>query len=235
MQHKTLEPHAGSDVLDKYELKAANTPFRFFIMPVTKDTDIAKAARAAMPVAQPVNVQRQANGAVKMTTATKNATIYYSIDGGEYKKYVSAFANSSACEIKAYCEAADLLPSLEVSYTLDAFVNRASWKVVSVDSQHGGNEAAKVFDNNNSTFWHTEYSGSEPACPHTLVIDMVKSYKVTAFTYLPRQDGSENGMVISLQMARHGALLLFLAHSPRTEQCRLLSWQGRRRVATSSS
>ena len=185
----------GPDVLDKYELKAANTPFRFFIMPVTKDTDIAKAARVAMPVAQPVNVQRQANGAVKMTTATKNATIYYSIDGGEYKKYVSAFANSSACEIKAYCEAADLLPSLEVSYTLDAFVNRASWKVVSVDSQHSGNEAAKVFDNNNSTFWHTEYSGSEPSCPHTLVIDMVKSYKVTAFTYLPRQDGSENGMV----------------------------------------
>jgi hypothetical protein len=64
-----------------------------------------------------------------------------------------------------------------------------------VDSQHGGNEARLAFDGNTNTFWHTEYQGSEPTCPHTLIVDMLKPYWVTAFTYLSRQDGNQNGMV----------------------------------------
>ncbi|MBQ1701394.1 MAG: discoidin domain-containing protein, partial [Prevotella sp.] len=60
---------------------------------------------------------------------------------------------------------------------------------------HGGNEARLAFDGNNNTFWHTEYQGSEPSCPHTLIVDMGIPYWVTAFTYLARQDGNQNGMV----------------------------------------
>lgn len=185
----------GPDVLDKYELRAANTSFRFFIIPLTKDVEMAKAARVDMPVAQPVNCERMSNGRIKMSTATKNATIYYSIDGGEYKKYSTTITYNDPCKIKAYCTASNLIQSIEMEYSFDQYINRAVWKLVSVDSQHGGNEATKAFDNNNTTFWHTEYTGSEPTCPHTLVVDMAKSYKVAAFTYLGRQDGSENGMV----------------------------------------
>ena len=56
-------------------------------------------------------------------------------------------------------------------------------------------EARLAFDGNTSTFWHTEWGSVEPRCPHTLVVDMAKEYKVTAFTYLSRQDGNQNGMV----------------------------------------
>lgn len=185
----------GPDVLDKYELKAANTSFRFFIMPVTKTTDMAKEARVSMPVAQPVNCERMSTGRIKLSTPTPKATIYYSIDGGEYQKYSSAFTNNDACTIKAYSIADGLKQSIEMTYNVDAYINRTAWKVVSVDSQHGGNEATKAFDNNTSSFWHTEYSGSEPRCPHTLVVDMGKSYDIKAFTYLSRQDGNQNGMV----------------------------------------
>ncbi len=185
----------GPDVLDKYELKAANTSFRFFIIPVTNETDVARAARVNMPVAQPVNCERMSNGRIKMTTPTKGATIYYSINGGEYKRYSTAFVNNDACDIKAYCTATNLMQSIELSYSFDQYINKSVWKLVSADSQHGGNEATKAFDNDNSTFWHTEYQGSEPRCPHTLIVDMTKSYKVAAFTYLGRQDGSDNGMI----------------------------------------
>ena len=51
------------------------------------------------------------------------------------------------------------------------------------------------FNNNINTFWHTEYWGTEPTCPHTLVVDMVKTYLVTHFTYTARTDGNSNGMV----------------------------------------
>ena len=185
----------GPDVLDKYELKAANTPFRFFIMPITAGVKAADVARVEMPVCQSVSCERQSNGRIKMTTPTKNATIWYSIDGGDYQKYTTVVNNNDACTIKAYCTADGLLTSPVMTYHFDLFINKTAWKLVSADSQHSGNEAKLAFDGKNNTFWHTEYQGSEPQCPHTLIIDMVNTYKVTAFTYLARQDGSQNGMV----------------------------------------
>lgn len=185
----------GPDVLDKYELKAENTAFRFFIIPLTKDVDKASAARVDMPICQAVSCERATAGRIKMTTPTKNATIYYSIDGGEYQKYSTAFTHNDACTIKAYCVADGLVQSPEMTYKFDMYINKTGWKLVSADSQHSGNEATKAFDNNNSSFWHTEWSGSEPRCPHTIIINMNKIYEVTAITYLSRQDGNSNGMV----------------------------------------
>ena len=185
----------GPDVMEKYELKADNTEFRFFIMPVTAQKNAAQMARVGMPVCQSVNCQRATNGRIKMTTATSNATIYYSIDGGEWQKYTAPLANNAACTIKAYSTAEGMMDSPVMTFDFDLYINKTTWRLVSVDSQHGGNEATKAFDNNLSTFWHTEYTGSEPTCPHTIVIDMAKIYQVTAFTYTARTDGSQNGMV----------------------------------------
>ena len=185
----------GPDVMDKYELKAANTAFRFFIIPLANGESASAKARVGMPVCQPVSCERTLAGRIKMSTTTPKATIYYSIDGGEYKKYTSQFTYNDACTIKTYCTLEGMLDSQEMEYSFDFFVSKTGWRLVSVDSDHSGNEARLAFDNNNSTFWHTEYWGSEPRCPHTLVVDMLKNYNVTAFTYLARQDGNQNGMV----------------------------------------
>lgn len=185
----------GPDVLDKYELKAANTSFQFFIMPVTADEDMAKKARVSMPIAQPVSCERSTNGRIKMTTDTPNGTIYYSIDGGEYQKYTTAITHNDACTIKAYSIADGMMQSLEMEYEFDQYVNKSTWKLVSADSQQGGNEATKAFDNNDASFWHTAWGANEPKCPHTIIIDMRTSYYVSALTYLGRQDGNDNGKV----------------------------------------
>jgi len=185
----------GPDVMEKYELRSANTPFRFFIMPLTNDVDAKAVSRVDMPVCQPVSCERQNNGTIRMTTATKGATIYYSIDGEEYRPYTSAINHSDVCTIKAYCAKDGMMDSPVMSYTFELYINKSAWKLISADSQHGGNEARLAFDNNTSTYWHTEWVGTEPRCPHTLIVDMVKTYSVTAFTYLSRQDGNSNGMV----------------------------------------
>ena len=185
----------GPDVMEKYELHAANTPFRFLIIPLNANVKAAQAARVGMPVCQLVSCERQSNGRIKMSTPTKNATIYYSIDGGEVQKYTSTILHNDACTIKTWCEADGLLTSPTMTYQFDMFINKSAWKVVSYDSQHGGNEAQKAIDGNNGTFWHTEWEGTEPSCPHTIVIDMQRIYNVTAVTYLSRQDGNQNGMV----------------------------------------
>ena len=185
----------GPDVMAKYELKAANTAFRFFIMPLTQGANVAKMARADMPVCQPVDCKRASTGRISMTTSTPKATIYYSINDGDWQKYTTAFTHNDACTIKTYCTADGLMDSPLMSYDFDLFISKSAWKLVSVDSYQGGNEAAKAFDNNTSTFWHTAWGASEPKCPHTIVIDMNRIYEVTAFTYTARTDGNANGMV----------------------------------------
>ena len=185
----------GPDVLDKYELKAANTAFRFFIIPLKAGVQAAQAARIDMPVCQPVSCERLTTGRIKMTTPTKNATIWYSINGGEYQKYSTTIQHNGACTITAYCSLDNMMDSPKLTYDFPLFINKSAWKVISYDSQHGGNEASKAIDGKYDTFWHTEWEGTEPSCPHTLVIDMGQTYNVTAITYLSRQDGNENGMV----------------------------------------
>ena len=186
----------GPEVRAPYELRAQNTAFRFFIMPLQKGADeAAKAARVDMPVSQPVSCERQSNGRIKMTSNTKGAAIYYSIDGGDYQKYSSPIQHNGACTVTAYSTTANMFDSAVMSYDFDMYVDKSKWKLVSADSYQGGNEAKLAFDNNNSTFWHTAWGANEPACPHTLIVDMVSTYRVTAFTYLGRQDGSQNGMV----------------------------------------
>ena len=185
----------GPDVMDKYELRATNTAFRFFIIPLKAGVKAADAARLDMPVCQPVNCVRLSTGAIQMTTPTKNATVWYSIDGGEYQKYSDPIQHNDACTIMAYSSQEGKIDSPRLTYDFPVYINKGAWKLVSVDSQHGGNEATKAFDGKNDTFWHTEWEGSEPQCPHTLIVDMAKVYNVTAFTYLSRQDGNQNGMV----------------------------------------
>lgn len=185
----------GPDVREKYELKAAKTDFRFFIMPFTEGVDVAKMARVEMPVCKQVNASRLANGRIRLTTSTPNATIYYSMDGGEWQQYTTTIANNNACTIAAYCTSEGLLDSPATTYNFDLFINKSTWKVVEVDSYQGGNEAKLAIDGKTETFWHTAWGANEPQCPHTIVIDMAKIYQVTAVTYLARSDGNENGMI----------------------------------------
>jgi len=71
------------------------------------------------------------------------------------------------------------------------------WKVVSVDSEETGgadNSAARAIDGDSSTFWHTRWNADQRQ-PHSLTVDMSKTRRIGGLTYLPRQDGTLNGVV----------------------------------------
>ncbi len=68
------------------------------------------------------------------------------------------------------------------------------WKVVQVDSQDDGNPAANAVDGNPSTLWIAR-SNASPASPHQITVDMGSSQRIAGFTYLPRQDGTHEGVV----------------------------------------
>lgn len=71
-------------------------------------------------------------------------------------------------------------------------------KVVRVDSEETAGEDAKganAVDGDPSTFWHTQWQDASPEPPHEIVIELSHATSIKGFTYLPRQDDSENGTI----------------------------------------
>lgn len=79
---------------------------------------------------------------------------------------------------------------------------RTGWTVAYTDSEEVTAEntpATNVLDGSMATFWHTRWSNVTPApgCPHEIQLDMKAAHSVSGFTYLPRQDASQNGRLAS--------------------------------------
>lgn len=77
-------------------------------------------------------------------------------------------------------------------------VSRQHWKVVYADSEEldaANNVATNVFDLQESTFWHTNYSTTKPKHPHQIVINLGEDKKITGFSYLPRAEANKTGMI----------------------------------------
>jgi alpha-N-arabinofuranosidase len=71
-------------------------------------------------------------------------------------------------------------------------------KVVRVDSEETAGEdgkGANAVDGDPATFWHTQWQDASPETPHEIVIELPQATSIKGFTYLPRQDESENGTI----------------------------------------
>ncbi len=79
-----------------------------------------------------------------------------------------------------------------------SLIPQTNWSVAYVDSQETScynGAATNAIDGNPSTFWHTQFCGAAPPTPHEIQINLGGSYNLTAFQYLPRQDGSACGWI----------------------------------------
>lgn len=77
-------------------------------------------------------------------------------------------------------------------------ISRQHWKVVYADSEEldaANNVATNVFDLQESTFWHTNYSTSKPNHPHQIIIDLGEDKTINGFSYLPRAEANKPGMI----------------------------------------
>ena len=94
---------------------------------------------------------------------------------------------------------ATLNGSVQTVLTVDpSLVSQAGWTLVSVDSQEtqcGNGVGANAFDGNPGTMWHTQVCPTSAPMPHQIIINLGASYNLTAFQYLPRQDGSACGWI----------------------------------------
>jgi len=85
----------------------------------------------------------------------------------------------------------------------DMALPKASWKVSSVDSEEWdtlNGSALNAIDNDGSSLWLTQITPdgnnpTPPGYPHSIQVDLGKSYPLSGFQYLPRQDGSTVGSI----------------------------------------
>ncbi|MEI7728586.1 MAG: discoidin domain-containing protein [Verrucomicrobiota bacterium] len=77
-------------------------------------------------------------------------------------------------------------------------VDPVSLKVVKVDSEETAGEdgkGANAVDGDPNTKWHTQWQDNSPGYPHEIIIELSRACKIQGFTYLPRQDDTENGNI----------------------------------------
>ena len=192
----------GPDVIDKYRIRAQKTHLSFLILPVAEamtDQQLAERARITSPVCPPV-VITAAKGNVTLTCANPDATIYYTIDGGQQQTYNRPFSLPKGGLVRAYATAQGLADSPVEEEQVPYYLNKSKWKISSYSSQQGGNEVAKnLIDENPGSIWHTQYNPSTPQCPHEVVIDMASYYRISHFVYQGREDMS-NGRVARFEV-----------------------------------
>ncbi len=187
----------GSDVMDKYELKAKTTIFNFIIMPVTSkmnNEQLTEKARVESPVCSPVKIERDKKGMVTLSANPASAQIYYSIDKKKFQLYNAPFQLSDGGHVEAYAKASGFSEGMITQADIELFIDKSSWKVVSVSSEAKGEEAKNAIDGDESTIWHTKWGADEPQYPHEIIVDMGRSYKVNEFIYQSRKDG-DNGRI----------------------------------------
>ena len=94
----------------------------------------------------------------------------------------------------AHTDEAMIGPPAEAYVKRSVLLPRTGWTVTASD-QSTNFPAGNVIDGNAGTIWHSQYTGTPVALPHTLTIDMHATRTLSGLTYLSRQDASSNGNI----------------------------------------
>ena len=77
-------------------------------------------------------------------------------------------------------------------------IPQTNWTLLYVDSEElvgAYKPAVYTFYGDSSTIWHTEWYESDPPHPHEIQIDLGNTYNISGIRYLPKQDGTLNGII----------------------------------------
>jgi alpha-L-fucosidase len=155
--------------------------------------------KQAVTVPAPAIAERDSKGSVAISN-TDGYPMVYTTDGTTPATNSTVYSSPIALPLGGTVQAASLTPRGRLGMVASkSFAGLApiGWKVAGVDSQETdqtSGAAANAIDGNPSTLWQTRMNAG-PALPHYLAVDMGTSRRIAGLTYLPRQDGSLNGVV----------------------------------------
>jgi alpha-L-fucosidase len=148
---------------------------------------------------EPVNVRapsikREKSGVVTIASDDPKLPVRYTLDGSEptlkSPLYSKPFSFPEGGIVKARSFINKDQPGDVAIRIFGAGKN--DWKVVSAPE---GSMAENVIDEDETTNWSTLAPELVREFPQEVVIDMGKSQHIKAFTYLPRQDNNDEGLI----------------------------------------
>ncbi|HEU4634043.1 MAG TPA: alpha-L-fucosidase [Flavisolibacter sp.] len=142
-----------------------------------------------LPVPQ---IQRRKDGNITITTSEPVYQLRYTTDGSEPTLHSPVFKASLALPLGGVVKARAVNSKNEMGEAAaHSFgISKKNWEAKA--SYEGKNApAAYAIDDDPTTVWHTwDNEKQMKAPPQEVVVDMGTTYKVKAFSYLPRQSGS---------------------------------------------
>jgi alpha-L-fucosidase len=147
----------------------------------------------------PIISDRGAGNVITLTNIGSRKMVY-TLDGTEPATSSQVYASPITLPLTGTVKAACIMPDGQLGIVASksfAGLPTTGWKIVAVDSEDTNatdNSAARAIDGNSSTFWHTRWN-DDLSLPHFITVDMGNEHRIAGFTYLPRQDGTQNGTV----------------------------------------
>lgn len=146
-------------------------------------------------------VTRNESGIVKIAGG-ENADIFYSIDGGKFKKYKKEFDLKIGGEVLTYSQEAGKIKSSMVSTHFG--IIKKKW-TAKADCEYAYQKASNAIDNDNATIWHSDWSDKSLVQPHTLEVDMGEVLLIKGLDYMPRQDQANGRIAVyNLEISTDG-------------------------------
>ena len=145
----------------------------------------------------PVAILRDKAGKVTIVGDTRSdgeaVPVCYRVGKGKVQKYTEPFDLKQGGTLYAWYDGGE---EVKTSATFEK-IEKVPVEVVYVSSEEGpGREYGKnLVDGDPSTIWHTMYSITVPKYPHWVDFDCGEEKLIKGFTYLPRQDGGNNGNI----------------------------------------
>jgi len=169
---------------------ASQRNFGFIIRPASRNLD--KVANVAGAANSPLAITRTRNGQVNVSAGDTKETLCYTIDGGKTQEFVKPFSLRSAGTITAWYKGKKESTITTIKFKkLEKIVTTV---VFTSSEENSGSQSAKnLTDGDPATVWHSMYSVTVAQYPHWVDFDSGDLKTIKGFTYLPRQDGGENG------------------------------------------
>jgi len=187
--HKRLLRWSSPVTTDRVRIRITGSRLE----PTLAEVGLFKQAEVVQP---PVISERDITGSVTIASS-KGLPVVYTLDGTvptpKSAVYRSAIALPRGGEVYAACVAPDGRLGMVTSKYF-AGLAPIGWRVVSADSEEGTSPASYAIDGNPATVWQTRLN-ADMALPHQVTVDMGSVHRIAGFTYLPRQDGSHDGVV----------------------------------------
>jgi alpha-L-fucosidase len=145
-------------------------------------------------VSAPSIADRDQAGLVTITSA-KDLPVVYTLDGSTPTQNSPRYSAPIALPMGGTVHAATLDEHGRLGMAASRYfagLAATGWKVIAADGEQPAHPAHNVIDGHPGTFWQ---SGTENPAARQITLVMPQAARIAGFSYLPRQDGKQDGIV----------------------------------------